>query len=215
MSTQEFRQQMLPLWEQMIANIFPVAMPSSASWTCHQDMVAVLNHVGATKDLNHLFFPRGGGLDLTGASISLDSGCIDLNFGRGASIAKANRLSCEIFPDNMEFSYFRIDCDDLAPSGVCDELAFDHEELVQLDDGTYLDRSLWDRGYMSHDPDGNEIPFPGTARIVTRHIKGSFVIFCKASAYNADSSTYDGRHSKMSAPDFRTYIEKSASPAVV
>lgn len=215
MSTQDFRETTLPLWEQMLAGIFPISMPSTASWTRHQDMVAVLNHVSATKNLNHLFFPRGGGLDLTGAAISLDRGCIDLNFGPSTSIAKPNRLSCEIFPDNMEYSYFRIDCDYLAPSGIYDQLAFDHEELVQLDDGTYLDRSFWDRGYMSHDPDGNEVPFPKTARIVTRSMKGSFVIFCKASTYNADRSTYDARHSKVSTAEFREYIENSASPPTV
>jgi hypothetical protein len=35
------------------------------------------------------------------------------------------------------------------------------------------------------------------------------VIFTKASIYNQISDTYDGRHAKMSAADFREYIRRA------
>lgn len=46
------------------------------------------------------------------------------------------------------------------------------------------------------------------SRQIARQLKGSFVIFSKSSFYNRTTGTYDGRHDKMSADGFRTYIEK-------
>jgi hypothetical protein len=43
---------------------------------------------------------------------------------------------------------------------------------------------------------------------VGRYTSGAFVIFCKGSPYNQNSSTYDARHSRVTADRFRSYIKQ-------
>lgn len=48
-------------------------------------------------------------------------------------------------------------------------------------------------------------PLPSIDRVVNRILNGDLVIFNKASLYNANSSTYDGRHSKIPIVCIDTY----------
>ena len=52
----------------------------------------------------------------------------------------------------------------------------------------------------------DDTPLPKNYRTVYRYLKGSFVIFAKTSIYNEIIGTYDARHSKMTAEEFRKYI---------
>jgi hypothetical protein len=91
----------------------------------------------------------------------------------------------------------------LEPSGVYEVNDYPSEELTEIESGNYVSRSHWDEGEYQ----GQKLS--RSARVLTRHLKSaSFVIFAKSSPYNRHSSTYDARHNKMTAPEFRSYIEK-------
>jgi hypothetical protein len=47
-----------------VFELFPVSAPSRAAWNDVDAIVGVLNVIGNISNLNHLFFPGGGGMDL-------------------------------------------------------------------------------------------------------------------------------------------------------
>ncbi|MCJ7674677.1 MAG: hypothetical protein MUO33_05935 [Sedimentisphaerales bacterium] len=206
--TDEFRKEYLPIWEECINELFPKGLPNSASWNNLTEIINVLNHIGRIPNNNHLFFPKSGGLDLTGAKLSNEDKCIELQFGTLCAVIKPHFLACEIFPSDLEWSYFRIETNKLSPSGVYDDLEGNYEEVVELEPCHYVDRSVWDEGRLGYDENGNDIPLPPNARPLMRYLQGSFVIFAKASIYNLTSSTYDGRHDKMSYDEFKRHIQE-------
>lgn len=199
----EFRERYLPEWEILISNIFGEDVPKRFEWTDLNDMISTLKKIGSSDALNHTFFASGGGLDLTDAFKSFESGCIELRFGRMVSILKPKKLMFEHFSeDNFEWSYFRIVTDNLTDSGVYENSSRSDEELTELSPGNYYERSVWDANEF------NGEPLSSNARVVTRILNGDMVIFSKASLYNANSSTYDGRHSKYGIEGFRKHIEE-------
>jgi serine/threonine-protein kinase len=199
--------QMLAEWEAAIAKLFPGGAPETAQWNDITDIVRVLKVVGETDHSNHMFYPNGGGNDLADASVSHEPGCIELRCGTTV-IVKPQGLTFNSFGKHPEWSYFRLETGGLAPSGVY-ETAHEYEEVTELRPGQYVDRGAWDEGYYGHDEEGRELKLPKGARCLTRLYDGAFVIFSKASIYNQISDTYDGRHAKMSAADFREYIRRA------
>lgn len=83
-----------------------------------------------------------------------------------------------------------------------------YEALCELAPGHYVEYSAIDAGYYGHDEDGNEKRLPPGARSIMRWFEGSFVVFAKASTYNADKSTDDGRHAAMTVDEFREHIRR-------
>lgn len=204
---EEFREKNLKQWKTFLFDLFPGTIPKSFEWKSISEILFVLNKIGSQYNMNHLFFPTGGGLDLTGAKSSYEEGCIELLFDELSYIVKPQSLCFESFGDEYEWAYFRLEADFLEPSGVYDELSRDLEELTEISPLEYVDRSIWDYGYYGTDEDGNEIPLPDTARTIIRFFSGSFVIFAKGSIYNRTSGTYDGRHNQMNSTEFRSHIE--------
>lgn len=189
------------LWLSILNNIFPVGIPKHCEWNNIDAIINVLNIIGSVNNSNHMFYPDGGGLDIKSSKLSYEKDCIEIHTGL-IDILKPKCLIFESFPDPI-WNYFRIETNELNPSGVYKESNYPSEELTELEPMRYVHRSHWDiNEYQGED-------LPETARVLTRHLKGSFVIFAKASYYNLESSTYDGRHNKMSAVEFRTYIEKA------
>ena len=189
-------------WKYAQKKLFPISTPSHAEWTDIETIVSVLNTIGPKTNLNHLFFPSGGGLDLEHAKFSeWETGCIELTTDGLVSILKPKVLQFEGFGVGEEWDYFRLECDFLEPSGVYDEPSLrGYEEVLDLGGGRYVNRSYWDYGEF----DGE--PLPEGAKPISRYFEGSFVIFQKTSTYNRIPATYDGRHSKMSAKEFRDFI---------
>lgn len=177
-------------------------------WRGLETIADVLRLLGERAPLNHTFMPGGGGLDLVGASLSAERGCIALRFDLGTTIVRPATLELVTFADDplADWAYFRLECGELEPSGTYDEVSGDREYLVRLDDGEYVDRSCWDRGFLEYDEDEREVPLPPGAEPITRQLRGAFVTFAKGSTYNAIPGPYDGRHNKMSADEFRAYI---------
>ncbi len=212
----DFHHRSLNQWQKALVGLFGVATPTSAEWEDMQDIKSVLQHVGRAEYSNHTFLPTGGGQDLSGAAAAAETGCLELHFAGGdiVHIAKPSRLSFVQSIGHMEWAYFRLELAPLPPSGVYDSEYYSEEvsreHLTEIEPGEYLDHSYWEVGSCESDEDGNDIPLPETARFITRHFGGSFVIFAKRSPYNLDTGTYDGRHNDVSAEEFRDYITKNA-----
>jgi serine/threonine protein kinase len=196
-------------WKYAQKKLFPIGAPRHAEWHDIEDIVSVLNIVGPKTNLNHLFFPTGGGLDLERAMLSHnEQGCIELVTDGLISILKPKSLQFEGFGAGEEWDYLRLECAVLKPSGVYEESrlrGYGYEEVLDLGGGQYVDRSYWDYGEF------NGEPLPDGAKPISRYFEGAFVIFQKTSTYNRISATYDGRHSKMSAAEFRRHIEEMIS----
>ncbi|MEN8699607.1 serine/threonine protein kinase [Bacillus infantis] len=199
----EFRNEQLPKWEEMIKTLFKREVPLENEWLDRGSINKVLDYIGTSQALNHTFLPKGGGLDLHGCVISNEPDCLELNLGSIAHVLKPKRLIFYRFEDaDYEWAYFRLEADDLQSSGVYEELAFQEEELVEISPGEYIERAYWDAGeYYGQ-------PLPKEARLIGRYLNGSFVIFSKASLYNANTSTYDGRHNTVKADGFKKYIQE-------
>ncbi|MEQ8813033.1 MAG: protein kinase [Imperialibacter sp.] len=211
---EDFHERNQTQWFEIQTKLFPTSIPSRVIWEDINDIVKVLKLVCSYKDLNHVFLPTGGGLDLIDVRLSHEVDCIELDL-QLIDIVKPNRLLFESFGYYHEWNYFRLEAKELEPSGVYKSAAGtphfhkinDKEELTQLYPGRYEDYNyLEERSYR--DDDGN---YYEDAKTVTRWFRGSFVIFCKRSAYNLDRSTYDGRHNKMTTEEFREYIQRSVN----
>lgn len=97
--------------------LFPTSIPKRVIWEDVNDIVKVLKVVSTYDNLNHLFFPSGGGLDLEDVRLSYEEGCIELDF-KLLDIVKPKRLLFESFGYDHEWNYFRLEADELEACGV-------------------------------------------------------------------------------------------------
>jgi len=190
-------------WIEIQEKIFPTGLPERCEWTDRNEIVNVLKAIGSVRNSNHMFYPRGGGLDVEGANISVEENCIEIDTGGLIDILKPARLIFHSFKAEHQWNYFRLETVELKPSGVYEAKDYSDEELCELSPENYVSRVYWDEGEYR----GEKLPT--SARVVTRHFKGSFVIFQKTSIYNKNSRTYDGRHNKMTDDEFRNYIQSA------
>lgn len=195
-------------WTEVLNKLFPLSIPKRAIWEDIDEIIQILQILGATPNLNHLFFPESGGMDLENARRSTEEGCIELDF-QLIYIVKPKRLIFESFGADSNWNYFRLETEGLEPSGVYSKERLEgriREDVSELHPGQYEDYDFAEhRSYyreMGHD-------IPKSTRHVSRYFEGAFVIFNKRSHYNLDNSTYDGRHNKMTTDEFREYIKQS------
>jgi len=183
-------------WKKIHYDIFGSTIPLHYEWTDIHDIVTVLDKIASVENSNHMFFPDSGGLDLEEVSISYEKGAIEL-FASTPYIVKPRKLVFESIDANLDWNYFRLETKELKPSGVANELPKDflREEVIELSPGNYINKEHW-----------NKEEYEGTARIVRRYFRGSFVIFKKTSAYNNNPATYDARHEKLGEVGFRKLI---------
>ena len=194
-------------WYEIQTQLFPAAMPKRVIWDERSDIIKILKIIGSIPNLNHMFFPNGGGMDLEDCRESVEEGCIELDVGY-IEIIKPKRLIFESFNYDHEWNYFRLELDELDPSEVYDEKLYkriEYEELSEISPGVYDDFNIVE--YFSDYQEAYNLT--EYSRHVTRWFRGSFVIFCKRSTYNQVSGTYDGRHNKFTTDEFRRYIEKN------
>jgi hypothetical protein len=204
----EVRERNLEEWDDLLIHIFQGRIPESRSWTEKKDIIKTLQLLGSKPNLNHTFFPDGGGLDLKGAADSAEPECITLHFVEDPPcIVKPKVLIFQSFDAPYEWAYFRLETKGLDPSGWYENITGIKEELTELHPGEYIHRSYWDAGYYEFDETGRELPLPATARIVFRYLSGSFIIFAKASPYVEKSSTEEGLRSNMAEEEFKEYID--------
>lgn len=164
-------------------------------------MVAMLNEIAASAREHQMLYPDGGYLELEGASLSHETGCIELLNDESPFVVQPESLTL-VVPEQdplREWAYFRLETEALEPSGVNEYSSGRYEEeVLELRPGEYVDRLSWSRQF----DDGNEPPLPAGARILYRHFKGPFLIVPKACTYMA----YDkliGFHAMWGADGFR------------
>lgn len=202
----DFRTKNLEAWERVLNSIFSAAIPERKVWTDRRSIITILRKM-SVRDLTHVFFPDGGGLDLDGAKEGVEPECIELDTGI-PTILKPRELAFESFGDeHYEWAYFRIEAIPLAPSGVYKTLEGPYEELTEIRPGNYIVRSALDAG--EYEEGGRVRRLPESARGLMRYLSGAFVIFAKGSLYNRNPHTYDGRHAKMTAKEFHAHVAKA------
>lgn len=205
-----FEERNLSDWRKVIDGTFN-EMPKATEWFDNNEIVSILNKLGAVPQLCHMFYPSSGGMLIKGARFSCEPGCIELVTDGGADIVKPQKLSFHYFGEsNYEWAYFRLETGELVPSGVYKNYDddFRYEEVTELRPGKYVARSHYDAGFYGYDEHG-EKALPSEARVVSRIFNGSFVFFATASIYNRTSSTYDGRHNKMTSEQFEDHIKSA------
>jgi hypothetical protein len=159
---------------------------------------------------NHAHLPTGGGFDFTHVENSAEVGCLSFTVEEQmADIVRPRSLTLEYFPAAPHQSFLLLELDGLVASGVNNYSSDHKEEVVEYPRGTYLNRDLWERGYLRHDENGREIPLPPESRLVTRWLDGKILIVAKGSLWNGDAGTYDGRHNAMTAFQIREIIERA------
>jgi hypothetical protein len=194
-------------WKTQLDALFPVSLPSRASWTETTEIVRVLAHLSNPKHVNHAFFPTSGGLDLTGASLLGLDGLVELDFDKSRYHARPKVLQFESFPSadptgSYEWNYFRLELETI-PAVLPNPSALYplYEETLELTPGNFVERFHYDAGEY------NGQPLPPTARLVIRLLGGSLVIFQKTSTFNRRMSRYDGAHDNYTSDSFRDMIE--------
>ena len=91
MSSENFKIENENDWKKIHQSIFGDSIPKHLEWTNIDDIIKVLNIIGSIPNSNHLFLPDSGGLDLGGAKLSYEKGCIELDLG-SAYIVKPKAL---------------------------------------------------------------------------------------------------------------------------
>jgi|GEM_PF-726704 len=197
----DFKKRSKSQWRDIQTKLFPTAMPRTVVWENISDIIHVLNMIGEHGQVNHTFFPGGGGLDLEGAQLSCEEGCVELTFNGQTFIVRPSKLTFECFEGHSDWNYFRLDTGGLELIGEHDNERI-KEALTEIEPCIYTDYECWEYD------DFNGERLPGSARQVVRIAQGSFLICLGTGMYNKIPGTYDGRHNKVTADGFRNYIEK-------
>lgn len=200
MNYHQFEQQNTRDWNFILKSIFNGAIPAEYTWTDTNEIISVLNKIGATQSSNNLLFPGYGSDDLLGATLSNEKGCIELNLA-GPYVIRVKALNFFSVNQDLEWNFFRLENENLLPSGACSTVSahpcFDH--LVELSPRVYIDGKYWD--HMEFGPD----ELPGTARSLSRILKGDLVIFKNTAAYNQLDGAFEGMHATMPSAEFKEY----------
>lgn len=202
---EDFERRNLVEWTEIMQILFPLGPPQSSRWTNVDTICAILNKVAKIPSLNHMFYPGGGGNTMTNVAPASEDGFIEIH-AMGVYLVSPKQLTFESFSADSHWNYFRLESNVLPSIEYSDPDRDIYEEaFTEIQPGEYGPYYLLENSYYDR-----EISLPKTARLVTRYIKGSFVIFSTRSPYNLETSTYDGRHNKMNEDEFRSYIERSA-----
>ncbi len=196
-------------WTEIQNSLFPSGVPTSTTWTDIDGICTVLRLIGR-QSLNHMFFPDGGGMTLTGVTRSRENQLIELQTGF-LTVLKPAKLTFESFGAESHWNYFRLETAPIDPTGTEDAYlpASGYKEVVvEMAPDRYVGPDAWENGELEDDPDAPN------ARQMSRYLKGSFAIFSTASAYNRRSQTYDARHEKMSETDFRAYMRRNVDASI-
>lgn len=191
-------------WRFLNKQLFTSNTPESSKWKKIDNIIDILNIVGAIPAYNHMLFPDGGGLDFDYAELAEEEGCIYLyDTIKNCFIIKPKSLNYEGFDEEFMWNYFLLELDELKPIFNLSETTI-AEDLVEDTPAHYV--SIKDSEYGVYDYDSGE-PLPEGYKVVRRYIKGNFLIVVKRGFYNGITSTYDGRHGLCSSLEFRNYIE--------
>ncbi|RAR57128.1 serine/threonine-protein kinase [Paraburkholderia unamae] len=203
----DFHTRNLTEWTELTRKLFPLGAPNRSTWEDVDAICLVLAEIAKIPALNHMFYPTGGGNTITAVSTAAEDGMIALHIGeKMVEILRPAKLTFESFGNDMNWSYFRLEAAQVAPSGVKGAISRErtYEALTEISPGHYVPYECWDHNEY------NGEPLPDSARPASRYLSGAFVFFSTRSTYNGDGRTYDARHNKMSEAEFRAYIARHA-----
>lgn len=197
-----WEKQNLMQWIEVQETLFPEFVPFHAEWNNLNDILDILRLLGKYESQNHTFFPDYGGLDLTYANLSYETGCIELIMNGLIYVVKPKKLNFEYINNDIEWTYFSLETDILEP--IDRELPKEmySEEYCEKGPCNYHSLELFDNMTLEE----REITH---ARHITRYLRGSFVMFHKNSIYNKISD-YTGEHEKLGLEKFKAKIESLA-----
>ena len=206
----EFHADSLRRWIGGVRRVNPDAA-ASMTWRSPRRIIEVLRPFLGTNN-NHAHLHTGGGMDITGAALSREPGCIELHTSsRSAFIVRPASLTLEFIVEAPEESFLMLELGKLERTGLLDEHGTPSdtrlrgsEELLELSPGDYVHRRYWDDDVR---PDGT--PLSGDSRLVTRWMNGKFLFVAKGSRWNAAPSTYEGLHGRFTAGEIRQIVSRS------
>ncbi|SLJ92140.1 MULTISPECIES: protein kinase domain-containing protein [unclassified Paenibacillus] len=191
-------------WNFLNKYLFGNNPPESTVWRNVEKIVNVLNVIGTLPAYNHILFSDGGGLDFSRAEQANEIGCIYLYDSIGfCFVVKPSCLRYEGFNEDNTWNYFLLELDELVP--IIFDYASSYEYLVEDYPGSYVSADYSQYGVYDYD---SGKPLPDNYKLVSRYIRGKFLIVLKNGPYNAISATYDGRHGDCNNDRFREYISK-------
>lgn len=187
-------------WQDVQATLFPMVLPQRVIWEQIDGIAEILNYLGSIDSLNHMHLPNRGGMDLLGATLGAEPGTIELNVGdRTVYVVKPNRLIFENLDFDWEWNYFRLETGGLNPKRRV-RIRHNCQYLVEIAPKKYISRERWEQATEQ----GQE--YSSEYRLISRYMKGDFLILQKTSLYNSSGYTYDGKHNQMGTDEFRQYI---------
>ncbi|GAG39329.1 unnamed protein product, partial [marine sediment metagenome] len=136
----DFETENLIVWEKIIRELFPVAIPNNCLWKDIDSIISILNKISSIDNLNHTLFPAGGGHDLTGAKRSSEKGCIEFSTPNSVRVVKPKVLEFNYFPNNTNWAYFRLETAGLKPITPNINPFFIKEKVTELEPGHYVEK---------------------------------------------------------------------------
>lgn len=191
-----FRERNMKEWKSILETIFGGSIPEHYEWTLLHEISKTIDKLGG-KNLNHMLYPDGGGLDILGCEISTNyRNLLEINVGGIPSICKPDKLVFDSISNDPEWSYFRLELQEMESSNVYEDSSREEkiwEELYEIAPNEFEAYS--------------EYPSYEGSRHITRVLKGTLLIIPKSCFYNSIPSTYDGRHSRCTHVMFREYMK--------
>ena len=174
-------------WEDALRKIFPVAIPISTLWKNINDIKEVLTIIFQNYDnLNHSFYPSGGGNDFNTIEIDKLEGFLIIN---GRKILKPKTLYFESI-ENLDLSYFILELEKIEP--ICRENVFRSSERIFINDNNeYSEEKL--EGYEEY----------------SRFVEGKFLITKKTSIINkldGELNAYNAIHNQLTIDEYKKLI---------
>lgn len=167
-----------------------------------QQMIKVLNMIANRKILNHVMLPDGGGLDLTYAEKANEEGCIYLHLQMQTILMRPKALVIATYKKS-DWNFIMLETEGQEPVTERHDV---YDEVVVEDRPAHYVSGQYAR-YGVYDYDTGE-KLPDGYKVLSRQLKGSFMIVPKQGYYNSITSTYDGRHSNMTGVDLYRYVEE-------
>lgn len=166
-----------------------------------QQIIHVLKMITSRRIANHVLLPGMGGLDLLDVEKANEEGCIYMYMQMQTILVRPKGLVIARYKDS-DWSFLLLETEEQQPLM---ERHGEYEELVVEDaPGHYVPGDDAQYGVYNYDT-GEKLP-KGSKKLF-RQLKGSFMIVPKSGNYNGITSTYDGRHDKMSAIELFRYVE--------
>lgn len=197
--------------------------PATTTW---RGVTAIAGAIGPFLGRDsHLHFAEGGGHGISTVNLGHERDTLAFivagSDGRMVYLGKPRSMTLEYIADEPAESFIIIDLDELSPSGVYSREAHDDdseeneereqlsEEVLELNPGVHVDRSVLDVGFLGHDENGDEIPVPDHARLVVRMFRGRLMLVTKGSLWNGAPHTYGGQQNRMTNEQIRSLLERS------